>query len=78
MADNETRSTPEENRFVGGLGEQIRNRDLLCIRCAKLQKDAVAECEAYSQKPLSVLSGGMQCPEFEPRKRRLFFWKRNR
>ena len=78
MADSEIRGTPEENRFVGGLGEQIRNRDLLCIRCANLRRDAVAECGVYSQKPLAVLSGEMRCPEFAPRKRRLLFWKRTK
>ena len=56
-----------ENRFVGGFGEQIRNSDLLCARCANLWEDETAECEIYSQKPLAVLRGEDACPDFIPR-----------
>ena len=56
-----------ENRFVGGFGEQIRNSDLLCARCANLWEDETAECEIYSQKPLAVLRGEDACPDFLPR-----------
>lgn len=53
-------------RFVGGVGEQVFNRDLLCARCANLMEEAVAECEIYEQKPLAVLRGGDACPEYVP------------
>ena len=53
-------------RFVGGLGEQIFNRDLLCARCANLQEDAVAECQVYEQNPLAALRGSNFCSEFVP------------
>ena len=56
-------------RFVGGVGEQVRNSNLLCARCANLWEDDTAECEVYSQKPLDVLRGGESCPEFVPRER---------
>lgn len=56
-----------ENRFVGGLGEQIWNKDLLCARCANLWEEETAECEIYSQKPLAVLRGEDSCPDFIPR-----------
>ena len=55
------------HRFVGGLGEQIFNRDLLCARCAHLWEDETAECKVYEQKPLPVLRGDDACPEFVPR-----------
>ena len=55
------------DRFVGGIGEQIFNRDLLCARCAHLWEDETAECEVYEQKPLAVLWGEDACPEFVPR-----------
>ena len=58
-------SDPTE-RFVGYIGEQIFNRDLLCARCSNLMEDAVAECEIYEQKPLAVLRGEDACPEFVP------------
>ena len=54
------------DRFVGGLGEQVFNRDLLCARCANLMEDAVAECQIYEQKPLAVLRGEDACPEYVP------------
>ena len=73
MSDHEIRekSGPgggAEDRFVGGAGEPVFNRDLLCARCANLWEDDTAECEVYSQKPLAVLRGEQQCPEFTPRK----------
>ena len=55
------------HRFVGGFGEQIINRDLICARCAHLWEDETAECEVYEQKPLAVLRGEDVCPEFVPR-----------
>ena len=54
-------------RFVGGFGEPIFNRDLICARCANLMDDTVAECEIYEQKPLPVLRGEDACPDFVPR-----------
>ena len=63
---NESASSPMD-RFVGGFGEQIFNRDLLCARCANLWENETAECEIYDQKPLAVLRGGDACPEFVPR-----------
>ena len=55
------------HRFVGGIGEPVRNQDLICARCAHLWEDAVAECEVYEQKPLAVLRGEDVCPEFVPK-----------
>ena len=55
------------HRFVGGIGEQIFNRDLLCARCTHLWEDETAECEVYEQKPLAVLRGEASCPEFVPK-----------
>ena len=52
------------DRFVGGIGEPISNRELLCARCANLKADAVAECQFYEQKPLAVLRGEKVCPEY--------------
>ena len=54
-------------RFVGGIGEPVWNRDLLCARCANLWEADTAECEVYRQKPLAVLRGEESCPEFVPR-----------
>ena len=54
------------DRFVGGVGEPVFNRDLLCARCANLMEDAVAECRVYEQKPLAVLRGEDACPEYVP------------
>ena len=62
---NTLASDPME-RFVGGFGEQIFNRDLLSARCANVQEDAVAECQVYEQKPLAVLRGSDFCSEFVP------------
>ena len=59
-------SDPME-RFVGGIGEQIFNRDLICACCAHLWEDETAECKVYEQKPLPVLRGDDACPEFVPR-----------
>ena len=70
MEDRNEQKVPGSDpadRFVGGLGEQIFNRDLLCARCANLMEDAAAECEIYEQKPLPVLRGGDSCPEFVPK-----------
>ena len=70
MENRNEQNTPASDpmdRFVGGLGEQIFNRDLLCARCANLMEDAVAECEIYEQKPLAVLRGEDACPDFVPR-----------
>ena len=74
MNDKETRAdqAPDRQdeilrRFVGGIGEQIFNRDLICARCANLMENAAAECEIYEQKPLAVLRGEESCPEFVPR-----------
>ena len=53
-------------RFVGGIGEPVRNRDLICDRCAHLWEDETAGCEVYEQKPLAVLRGEGSCPEFVP------------
>ena len=63
---NAPASDPTE-RFLGYIGEQIFNRDLLCARCANLMDDTVAECEIYEQKPLPVLRGEDACPDFVPR-----------
>ncbi len=60
---NDSASSPMD-RFVGGLGEQIFNRDLLCARCAHLWEDETAECDVYEQKPLAVLRGEDVCPDF--------------
>ena len=51
-------------RFAGGLGEQIFNRDLLCARCSHLWEDETAGCGIYEQKPLAVLRGEDACPDF--------------
>ena len=53
-------------RFVGGIGEPVRNRDLICARCAHLWEDETAECEVYEQKPMVVLRGEDACPAFAP------------
>ena len=72
MSDQDTMNRPgpgggAENRFVDGVGEPVFNRDMLCALCANLWEDDTAECEIYSQKPLSVLRGEQKCPEFAPR-----------
>ena len=51
-------------RFVGGIGEPVRNRDLICARCAHLWEDETAECEVDEQKPLAVLRGEDVCPDY--------------
>ena len=63
---NAPASDPTE-RFLGYIGEQIFNRDLICARCANLIENAVSECEIYEQKPLPVLRGEDACPDFVPR-----------
>ncbi len=69
MSDKQQWNAPapgEGDRFVGGIGEPVRNRDLLCIRCVHLGEDAASECEIYVQKPLPVLRGRDHCPDFTP------------
>lgn len=55
-------------RFIDS-GEGItvcKNENMICVNCVYSTGQA-AECEKYRTKPLSVIDGGKNCPNFMPK-----------